>query len=89
MYIHVYIVHVHQLICVPIYMCGCMTFTADEYMTMKQVAAVRFHRNHRLMMEVFSDVCIPDPRTGEQHAALHIHTYTLHLRHVYIPFYMI
>lgn len=35
----------------------------DEYMTMKQVAAVRFHRNHRLMMEVFSDVCVPDPRT--------------------------
>jgi SWI/SNF-related matrix-associated actin-dependent regulator of chromatin subfamily E protein 1 len=35
----------------------------DEYITMKQVAAVRFHRNHRLMMEVFSDVCVPDPRT--------------------------
>ena len=32
---------------------------------MKQVAAVRFHRNHRLMMEVFSDVCVPDPRTGQ------------------------
>ena len=32
---------------------------------MKQVAAVRFHRNHRLMMEVFSDVCVPDPRSGE------------------------
>ena len=41
-----------------------LTFYVDEYMTMKQVAAVRFHRNHRLMMEVFSDVCVPDPRTG-------------------------
>lgn len=32
---------------------------------MKQVAVVRFHRNHRLMAEVFSDVSVPDPRTGE------------------------
>ena len=37
---------------------------ADEYITMKQVAAVRFHRNHRLMMEIFGDVCVPDPRSG-------------------------
>ena len=40
---------------------------ADEYITMKQVAAVRFRRNHRLMMEIFSDVCVPDPRTGLYH----------------------
>ena len=37
---------------------------ADEYITMKQVAAVRFHRNHRLMMEIFGDMCVPDPRSG-------------------------
>lgn len=35
----------------------------DEYITMKQVASVRFHRNHRLMTEVMSDISVPDPRT--------------------------
>ena len=40
---------------------------SDEYITMKQVAAMRFHRNHRLMAEIFSDVVVPDMRTGQQH----------------------
>ena len=35
----------------------------DEYITMKQVAAMRFHRNHRLMAEIFNDVVVPDMRT--------------------------
>ena len=34
---------------------------------MKQVAAMRFHRNHRLMAEIFNDVVVPDMRTGQQH----------------------
>ena len=33
---------------------------------MKQVAAMRFHRNHRLMAEIFNDVVVPDMRTGQQ-----------------------
>jgi len=37
----------------------------DEYITMKQLAAVRFHRNHRLMAEIFNDVVVPDMRTGQ------------------------
>ena len=35
----------------------------DEYITKKQLAAVRFHRNHRLMLEIFSDSKIPDTRS--------------------------
>ena len=30
---------------------------------MKQMAAVRFHRNHRLMLEIFNNVSVPDTRT--------------------------
>ena len=43
------------------YMC-IMSYT-DEYITMKQMAAVRFHRNHRLMLEIFNNVSVPDTRT--------------------------
>ena len=42
------------------------SFFPDEYITMKQVAAMRFHRNHRLMAEIFNDVVVPDMRTGQQ-----------------------
>lgn len=35
----------------------------DEYITMKQVAAIRFHRNHRLMAELFNDVVVPDVKS--------------------------
>ena len=35
----------------------------DEYLTTKQLASVRFHRNHRLMAEIFSDVVVPDTRS--------------------------
>ena len=31
---------------------------------MKQVAVVRFRRNHRLMAEIFNDVVVPDTRAG-------------------------
>ena len=44
----------------------CITFFilfVDEYITKKQLAAVRFHRNHRLMLEIFSDSKIPDTRS--------------------------
>ena len=34
----------------------------DEYLTTKQLSAVRFHRNHRLMGEIFSEYVIPDIR---------------------------
>lgn len=34
----------------------------DEYITKKQTAAMRFHRNHRLMLEVFGEASIPDTR---------------------------
>ncbi len=36
--------------------------STDEYITKKQLAAIRFHRNHRLMLEIFSDTKIPDTR---------------------------
>ncbi|XP_064397946.1 SWI/SNF-related matrix-associated actin-dependent regulator of chromatin subfamily E member 1-like isoform X2 [Halichondria panicea] len=35
----------------------------DEYITKKQLAAIRFHRNHRLMLEIFGDTKIPDTRS--------------------------
>ena len=37
---------------------------ADEYITMKQLAAIRFHRNHRLMAEIFNDIVVPTARPG-------------------------
>ena len=40
----------------------CECFYTDEYITMKQMAAVRFHRNHRLMLEIFNNVSVPDTR---------------------------
>lgn len=35
----------------------------DEYITMKQVSSARFHRNHRLMLELFNSVPVPDMRS--------------------------
>ena len=32
----------------------------DEYVTSKQVSAARYHRNHRLMKEIFSDTMTPE-----------------------------
>ncbi len=46
----------------------CPFIFADEYITMKQLAAVRFHRNHRLMAEIFNDIVVPTSRSGERNA---------------------
>lgn len=45
-------------------------FLEDEYLTTKQLAAVRFHRNHRLMGELFSDTVVPDTRSIVNNARL-------------------
>ena len=49
--------------------CQCYT---DEYITMKQMAAVRFHRNHRLMLEIFNSASVPDMRTAVNRSRLHL-----------------
>ena len=42
-----------------------LIFTEDEYVTMKQLAAAHFNRNHRLIQDIFSDSVVPDTRTGK------------------------
>ncbi|XP_019850136.1 PREDICTED: SWI/SNF-related matrix-associated actin-dependent regulator of chromatin subfamily E member 1-like isoform X2 [Amphimedon queenslandica] len=36
----------------------------DEYITTKQLASSRYHRNHRLMREIFSDSVLPDIKSS-------------------------
>lgn len=40
-----------------------MSLAEDEYITTKQLATSRYHRNHRLMREIFSDTVLPDIRS--------------------------
>lgn len=45
-------------------MCFGLVSAEDEYVTMKQIAATHFHRNHRLIQDIFNDSIVPDTRTG-------------------------
>lgn len=36
----------------------------EDLFSVKHVAASRFHRNHKLMADIFNDVVVPDLRTG-------------------------
>lgn len=36
----------------------------EDLFSVKHVAASRFHRNQKLMADIFSDVVVPDLRTG-------------------------
>ena len=55
---------------------------------MKRMAAVRFHRNYRLMLEIFNKVRIPDVRTVVDKSRLQMlkkHVQTLNFHQVSIP----
>lgn len=38
-------------------------FLEDQYLTNKQISGARYHRNHRLMGEIYSDAVLPDARS--------------------------
>jgi SWI/SNF-related matrix-associated actin-dependent regulator of chromatin subfamily E protein 1 len=42
----------------------------DEYVTTKQVSAARYHRNQKLMAELFGDAVVPDMRVSVTNSRL-------------------
>ena len=60
-----YTQHKEDKACINHFFCNTVCISDEEDLfSVKHVAASRFHRNQKLMADIFSDIVVPDLRTG-------------------------